>query len=95
MGELNNVIIQLSSNSRVHYCIDIIVVDILEAYGLLLSRGWSYKLQGFFATDWSHLWLPNKGRNNYIRVNYEPCMKHTVTDLEGSNEPISYAQQEL
>jgi len=95
VGELNNVIIRLSFDSWVHQCIDIIVVEILEAYGLLLSTDWSCKLQGYFATDWSHLWLPYKGKNNQIRVKNKPCMKHTVSDLKGSNEPISYAQEEL
>jgi len=38
--ELNNVIISLSFDSRVHQCIDIVVVDIPEVYGLFLSRDW-------------------------------------------------------
>ena len=38
VGELKNVIIRLSSDSRAHQCIDIVIVDIPEAYGLLLSR---------------------------------------------------------
>ena len=71
------------------------VVDIPEAYGLFLSRDWSSKLQGYFATDWSQLWLPYKGWNNQIRVESEPYMKHTVTDLDAVNEPISFAQEEL
>jgi hypothetical protein len=41
MGELNNVLIILSSNPKVHQVIDIIVVDILEVYGMFLSRDWS------------------------------------------------------
>lgn len=48
IGELNNVIIRLSSDSRVHQCIDIVVVDIPEAYGLLLSRDWSRKAARVF-----------------------------------------------
>jgi hypothetical protein len=31
--------------------IDIIVVDISEAYGLLLSRDWSEKMNGYFSID--------------------------------------------
>lgn len=38
IGELRNVIIRLSHDGRVHQCINIIVVDIPEAYGLMLSR---------------------------------------------------------
>ena len=95
VGELNNVIIHLSSDSRVHQCIDIVVVDISKAYGLLWSGDWSSKLQGYFATDWSHLWLPYKGRNNQIIVESEPYMKHIVIELDATNEPVSFAQEEL
>ena len=40
-GELKDVSICLASNSKVIQMIDIIVVDILEAYGVILSRDWS------------------------------------------------------
>ena len=49
IGELRDVIIQLSHDSRVHQCINIVVVDIHEAYGLLLSSDWSRLLDGYFA----------------------------------------------
>jgi len=39
-GELKDVLIRLSSNSKVHQTIDIIVVDIPEAYGVILRRDW-------------------------------------------------------
>ena len=38
MGELKDVMIRLSSNSKVHQVIDVIVVDIPKAYGVILSR---------------------------------------------------------
>lgn len=53
LGELKNVTILLSSYQRVHQCINIVIVDILEAYNVLLSRDWSSKLQGYFSIDWS------------------------------------------
>jgi len=45
IGELNNVMICLSSYHRVHQCINIVIVDIVESYGLMLTRDWSNKLQ--------------------------------------------------
>ena len=68
IGELEDVFIWLSSNEKVCQFIDIIVcqfidiivADIPEAYGFVLSRNWSAKLNGYFASDWSHLWLPYK-----------------------------------
>jgi ribonuclease HI len=89
IGEVKNVLIRLSSNPKVHQVIDIIVVDIPEVYGLFLSRDWSEQLHGYFATDWSHLWPPENGKPNKIRVNRERYLKFTVTDLNDPNEPYT------
>jgi hypothetical protein len=89
IGELKNVLIRLSSNPKVHQIIDIIVVDIPEVYGLFLSRDWSEQLHGYFATDWSHLWLPENGKPNRIKINRERYLKLTVTDLNDVNEPFT------
>jgi len=51
IGELQDVIIWLSSDGRVHQCINIMIVYIPEAYGLLINRDWSNKLQEYFAMD--------------------------------------------
>jgi hypothetical protein len=53
--------IRLSSNPKVHKIIDIIVVDIPELYGLFLSINWFEQQHGYFATNCSHLWLPENG----------------------------------
>ena len=58
VGEMNDVLIRLVVDEKVWQFIDIMVVDIPDAYGLILSRDWSAKLDGYFATDWSHLWFP-------------------------------------
>ena len=71
------------------------VVDIPEAYGLILSRDWYAKLNGYFATDWSHLWLPYKSSRNQIKVMRESHMKHNVTHLEEKNEPINFSHSVL
>jgi hypothetical protein len=89
MGELKNVLIRLSSNPKLHQFIDIIVVDIPKVYGMFLSRDWLEQLHGYFATDWSHLWLPENGKPNKIRVNRERYLKFTVTDSNDPNEPYT------
>ena len=68
MGELKDVLIRLDSNPKVRQVFDIIVLDILGSYGLLLSRDWSTKHDGYFATNWSHIWLPYKGKQNKIKM---------------------------
>lgn len=47
VGEMNYVLIRLASNSKVHQVIDILVVDIPEFNGLILSRDWSEKIHGY------------------------------------------------
>ena len=86
---MEDVLIRLSSNEKVCQCIDIVVAEIPEAYGLVLSRDWLENLNGYFAPDWSHLWLPYKGSPNQIKILREPHMKHNVTQLEGKNEPMN------
>lgn len=66
IGELQYVTIWLYQDGRVHQCINIIFVGIPEAYVLLLSKDWYSKLNGYFATDWSHIWLPYKGKWKHI-----------------------------
>ena len=89
IGELRDVMIRISIHPTFVQVIDIIVVDIPEAYGILLSRDWFEKLNRYFSTDWAHLWLPLKGYENMIRIDMERYLKHTVTDLETPNEPSS------
>ena len=90
IGELNQVTIRFSSNPKVCQVIDILVADIPEFYGLILSMDWSEKLHGYFSTDWSHMWLPYNGKPNQIKVERELHQKYIVTELEGENEAVAY-----
>jgi hypothetical protein len=87
--ELKDVMIRIATHPKFVQVIGIIVVDIPEAYGLLLSRDWSEKLNRYFSTNWTHLWLPLKEHTNMIRINRERYLKHIATDLETLNEPSS------
>ena len=75
LEEMNLVLIRLASNPKVNQVIDILVIDIPYSYGLILSRYWSEKLHGYFATDWSHMWVPHNGNPNQIRVDHEKNLK--------------------
>jgi hypothetical protein len=95
MGEQKDVLMCLASNSKVHQMIGIIIVHIPEAYGVILSRDWSAKLNSYFAIDWSHLWFPYKGQPNKIKVERERYMKHMVNGLHGLNEPVMFSNSIL
>ena len=53
---------------------------------MILNRDWTARLNGYFASNWSHLWLPQKGSPNLIKILREPYMKHNVTKLGEENE---------
>ena len=95
VGELNNVLLTLSLNLTIHQIIDIVIVDIPEAYGMWLSRDWSEKLKVYFAKDWSHLWLPLNGNPNKLKVDKEPFMKQTIANLYSSNESVSFFDNQI
>ena len=40
IGEMEDVLIHLSANEKVCQYIDIVVANILDVYGLILSRDW-------------------------------------------------------
>ena len=86
MGELNNIHMQLASNPCVQSCIDISVVDIPEGYGMLLSRDWAIKLNGYIAIDFSHMWFPWKGFPNQIRIESTPRLQLLITEYGKHNE---------
>ena len=56
---------------------------------MFLSRDWLEQLHSYFATDWSHLSLPENGNPNKIKVNHERYLKFTVTDLNDPNDPFT------
>jgi len=80
----------MSANPKFHQTIDIIVVDILDNYGMLLIHDWLAMLNGHFATDSSHLWLPYNANMNQIKIDREIYMKHVVMELNNPNEPIMF-----
>ena len=95
MCELKDVLIRLALNPKVHQTINIIVVDIPEAYRVILSRDWLAKLNGYFVTNWSHVWYPYKGQPNKIKVKREQYMKYMVTNFNVANEPVMFSKSIL
>ena len=86
-GELKDVLIRFVVNICIDQTIDTIATDIHKSYGLLLSRDWSWNINGYFATGWSHLWLPWNGRVNQIGIDSEKYRKHTLTSFNSPSDP--------
>lgn len=86
IGELNNIHMQLAVHPRIQSCIDISIVDIPDGYGMLLSREWSRRPNGYISTDFSHMWLPWKGVPNQIKIDNTPRLRLMITEYGEDNE---------
>ena len=89
VGEMEDVLIRLSANENICQYIDIVVADIPDGYRLILNQDWFARLNGYFGSYWSHLWLPQKGSPNQIKILRDPYMKHNVTQMEEKNELVN------
>ena len=83
---LKYVRIQLTIDPQIQDIIDIHVVEILETYGLLLSREWKKCFRGWFSTNFTQLWLSWKGLNNQIKIDAEPKLKTMIIEYNAPNE---------
>ena len=79
VGELHNIHMQLASDPRMKHMVDISVVDVADTYGSILDRDWAKRLNGYMATDFSHMWLLWKGLANQIRIDNTPRLRLTIT----------------
>jgi hypothetical protein len=61
---------------------DIVVIDIPDAWGMLLSRSWSVALGGFLSMDLTHAHIPMGDGTFQILYNQEKDDRH-VMDLDG------------
>lgn len=61
---------------------------------MLLSRDWARKLNGYIATDFSHMWLPWKGVPNQIKIDSTPRLKLMITEYGEDNE-IMFVETDL
>jgi hypothetical protein len=62
------------------------VVDISKAYGMLLSRDSLKTLNRYMSIEFSHMWLPWRGKANYIEIEREPRLKDLNTKYNDTNE---------
>jgi hypothetical protein len=61
---------------------NIILIDVLDAWGMLLSRSWLATLGGFLSMDLTHAHIPMGDRKFEILYNQHVVNNHVV-DLNG------------
>jgi hypothetical protein len=69
---------------HINILMDILVIDVPDAWGMLLSRTWSSALGGFLSMDLTHAYIPMGDGTYEILHNREKNDRH-VMDLRGPN----------
>lgn len=62
--EINRIPMQIVADPRVYQVIHIQVVDNPDTYKIICWRDFTWALNIYVATDFSHVWLPWKGLPN-------------------------------
>jgi len=57
---------------------NIVVIDVLDAWGMLLSRSWAATLGGFLSMDLNHAHIPMGDGTFEILYNHEVSRKHVL-----------------
>lgn len=91
---IHNLRIQIASEPHIIRDVDVQIINIPPKYGLLLSINWSSTLNGYWATDFKHLWLPWKGVTNHIKVLSEPYLLNPITEYNRANQ-VALTEEDL
>jgi hypothetical protein len=67
---------------HINLLMNIVVIDVLDAWGMLLSRSWSASLGGFLSMDLTHAHIPMGDGTFEVLYSQERVDKH-VTDPNG------------
>ena len=66
---------------------DIVVIDVLDSWGMLLSRKWASYLGGSLQMDLSYATIPMPD-NNFVRLDRELEKRYHVEDPRKPNNEI-------
>jgi hypothetical protein len=84
LGCVKDVEVFLIDFPHISILMDILVIDVPDAWGMLLSRTWSSTLGGFLSMNLTHAYIPMGDGTYEILHNREKNDRH-VMDLRGPN----------
>ncbi len=79
-GLIKDLQVHLSVYPDIMIVMDIVVVDVPDAWGMLLSRKWASDLGGSIQMNWSNAMIPSLRGSRFIRLNREPKRRFHVED---------------
>jgi len=79
IGLIQDLQVRFVQHPNMSLLMDVVVVDVLDAWGMLLSREWGAKLGGTLQLDLSSVTIPT-ARSTHLTLYKEPEKEHHVED---------------
>jgi len=67
---------------------DIVVVDVPDAWGMMLFRKWTSDLGGIIQMNWSYATIPSPNGQGFLKLNREPERRFHVEDPKSPHNEI-------
>jgi len=94
-GLIKDLQVHLSVYPDIMIVMDIVVVDVPDAWGMLLSRKWAFDLEGSIQMNWSYAMIPSPRGDGFVRLNREPERKFHVEDPKRPHNEIIKEQSDI
>lgn len=94
-GLINDLQVHLSVYPDIMIVMDIVVVDVSDAWGMLLSRKWAFDLGGGIQMNWSYATIPSPRGDGFVRLNKEPERRFHVEDPKRPHNEIIKEQPNI
>ena len=78
-GVIENLSMKLAAYPEIQINMNVLVLDIPDTWGMLLSREWAAKLGGSIQMDVSYATIPNGESASYKLMNEKPVTEHVET----------------
>ena len=78
-GVIENLSMKLAAYPEIQLNMNVLVLDILDTWGMLLSREWAAKLGGSIQMDLSYATIPIGESASYRLMNENPMNEHVET----------------
>jgi len=93
-GLIKDLQIHLVAHPQISLLMDVVVIDVPNAWGMLLSRGWGAMLGGTLQMDLSYATIP-LAENTFVTLHGEPERNYHVEDPQDSMNELMYEENDL
>ena len=83
VGIILNLHVKLAKYLDIDMSMDVVVIDVIDNWGMLLSRKWATTLGGYIQMDWTYATIPTS-ENTRVILHGEKLRKRHVETLRSS-----------